>query len=582
MKFVSIKPVLLLSFILISASVFAQDQDTMESETVTVIKQYSPSVRDASKLKVTPPKTDSVTTTKKTVNYKIFSVPVASTFTPVKGRATKIKRERAPKIYDNYASLGVGNYTNILAEFYSNIEVNRDDNLGVYFLHNSSQGGIDEAQLDDKFYNTSLGLNYGRKDRDFAWKVGLGGQHQLYNWYGLPENLLLTNEEKFSIDPQQNYYSVFAEGEFELYGSIFDKANIQIRQSGDASGTSEQLVDFGAQFNFNINDIAVNTDVTANYVNGEAGKTYLYFIDSEVNEYSFLNLGISPGIVYLRDDLTLNIGVSLNYSADTKNSENSFYVYPKISASYNLVDDYFIPYAGINGSLNQNSYYNFVQENPYVSPTLAVKPTNNQYNAFLGAKGKLSNSISYNFRGSYQSLEDKALFRRNVLYATSTKGFEYGNSFGVLYDDIKVASFFAEISADLSSKFQLGVNGEVFSYDSDNQSEAWNMPDYKASVMGNYTISDKWIAGVNLFLVGERKDLAISDFSAVDGGITESKVTLDSYFDANAQVRYKFTDRLSVFVKGSNLFNNDYQRWINFNVQGLQVLGGLTYKFDYN
>lgn len=582
MKFVSIKPVLLFSFFLISANLLAQDQDTMESETVTVVKQYSPSVRDASKLKAAPPKTDSVTTTKKMVDYQIFSVPVASTFTPVKGRPTRIKRERAPKSYDNYASLGVGNYTNILAEFYSNIEVNRDDNLGIYFLHNSSQGGIDGVKLDDKFYNTSLGVNYGRKDRDFAWKVGLGGQHQLYNWYGLPETLQLTDEDLYAIDPQQNYYSVAAEGEFELYDSFFDKAEIEIRQSGDASGTSEQLVDFGAQFNFDVSDIAVNTDVIANFVNGEAGKFYGNSIASPVNEYSYLNLGISPGVVYLQDDLTLNIGLSLYYSADTKNSENSFYVYPKISASYNLVDDYFIPYAGINGNLDQNSYYNFVQENPYVSPTLAVKPTNNQYNAFLGAKGKFSNSISYNFRGSYQSLEDKALFRRNVIYATFTKDFEYGNSFGVLYDDIKVASFFAEISADLSSNFQLGVNGEVFSYDTDNQDEAWNMPDYKASVMGNYTISDKWIAGVNLFLVGERNDLAIRDFSALNAGIAENKITLDNYFDANAQVRYKFSDRLSVFVKGSNLFNNDYQSWSNFNVQGLQVLGGLTYKFDYD
>ncbi|MFC5048719.1 hypothetical protein [Aquimarina hainanensis] len=58
------------------------------------------------------------------------------------------------------------NYTSVLAEFYSNFQLNRSDNMGVYLHHNSSQGGIDDLVLDDKFYNTFLDLNYTSRTRD--------------------------------------------------------------------------------------------------------------------------------------------------------------------------------------------------------------------------------------------------------------------------------------------------------------------------------------------------------------------------------------------------------------------------------
>ncbi|MEO2126565.1 MAG: TonB-dependent receptor, partial [Christiangramia sp.] len=105
----------LLLFIFICGGVLYA-QDPIGSETVTVVKPYTPSVKDANKIRETPSRSDSVTLQKKPVKYSIFSVPVASTFTPAKGRATVVERERPPKVYDNYATLGFGNYSNVLAE----------------------------------------------------------------------------------------------------------------------------------------------------------------------------------------------------------------------------------------------------------------------------------------------------------------------------------------------------------------------------------------------------------------------------------------------------------------------------------
>jgi hypothetical protein len=303
------------------------------------------------------------------------------------------------------------------------------------------------------------------------------------------------------------------------------------------------------------------------------------FLATENYDYTFMNFGINPSLLILREDLTINLGVAFFYSQDVENSDGNFYIYPKVTASYRLGGDYFTPYAGLEGGLQQNTYFKFIQENPYVSPSLEVKPTDNEYNAYVGAKGKLSNSISYNFKTGYESQFNKAMFKRNPqANDLLAENYAYGNSFEVVYDDVKTLSVAGELNVDVNRNFRLGINAEYFNYSTQDEVEAWNLPDFKASLNADYQINEKWYTGANLFYIGERFD---QERLASAGEPTMSTITLDSYFDVNAHLGYRFNDRLSVFAKGSNLLNNDYQRWTNFRVQGLQVLAGATYKFDF-
>src|SRR5690606_11782193 len=95
------------------------------------------------------------------------------------------------------------------------------------------------------------------------------------------------------------------------------------------------------------------------------------------------------------------------------NDENDgkFFIYPQVKASYKVVGDLMIAYGGAEGTLKQNSYADFVSENPFVSPNLFITPTNQQYDVYVGLKGKLASAVAYNIRGSYMSEDDKAFFR---------------------------------------------------------------------------------------------------------------------------------------------------------------------------
>jgi hypothetical protein len=55
----------------------AQDEN-IGTETVTVIKSYTPTVADANKINTLPEMTDSVVLQKKQIKYSIFSVPIFS------------------------------------------------------------------------------------------------------------------------------------------------------------------------------------------------------------------------------------------------------------------------------------------------------------------------------------------------------------------------------------------------------------------------------------------------------------------------------------------------------------------------
>jgi len=85
-----IKITLIVFLSTISIAVAQEDEETIGTETVTVTKAYKPTVSDAFKVKTIPNLNDSIVLQKKKINYSIFSTPVASTFTPAKGKASAV------------------------------------------------------------------------------------------------------------------------------------------------------------------------------------------------------------------------------------------------------------------------------------------------------------------------------------------------------------------------------------------------------------------------------------------------------------------------------------------------------------
>ena len=564
---------------------FSQKKDeNIGSEVVNIVKPYTPTISDAFKVKETPAVEEEVVEPKIPIKYQIFSFPVASTFVPSKGKAADVDKEELEKGFSNYASLGAGNYGTVNAELFLAHQLSKTDYVGGLLRHLSSQGGIKGLVLDDKYYTTGLDFTYGSRTKDMNWNVDFGAKNQVVNWCGLPTSNINFDETTInSIAEMQSYNTISLGGRMEFNDGLFNDASMQFKRFSDKFGSGENRFFVKPAFDFEVMDSKIRASFVVDYVGGNFKKDYYNVAEMK---YSNVIFGTKPSFLYQQDDFSVHLGAGLFYTTNKFNgsSDGKFFVYPNIKASYRLVGDLMIAYAGAEGNLKQNSYADFVDGNPFVSPTLFVSPTDNSYDLYVGMKGKLANAVSFNVRGGINNEKNKPFFVSNVYDATivEKQGYHYGNSFNVVYDNLNTFSLFGEIKADFSKKTSLALSGTYNTFKVSNLQEAWNLPQLKVESTLNIDFTEKWYGGMQLFFVGERMDLVtVQDKTIVIPTFNQQKVTLDSYFDLNANVGYKYNKRLTFFLKGNNLANQQYNRWANFPVQGVQVLGGASYKFDF-
>ncbi|RVT77590.1 TonB-dependent receptor [Flavobacterium sufflavum] len=587
MKFNFSKKIILFLFLMALQFSFAQKkkEENIGSEVVNVVKPYTPTISDASKIQESPVLDDEGNAKKETIKYSIFSFPVASTFTPAKGKAEGVDKEAKEKFFNNYATLAIGNYGTLNAELFVNQELANNDYVGGMFRHFSSQGGINNLELDDWFYDTALDVTYGANYDKMSWNIDLGYQNQAYNWYGLPMDFgsALTPGDRNNliagIDSKHSYNGISLGGKLNFTEGAFKDASMKFSHFSDSFGSSENRFYVKPALQFDVADQLVKTDIIVDYVGGSFDKNYEDTNTAKV-KYGFTNLGISPSFNINENGWNVKLGASLFYSIDKMGADNKFLIYPNVSVSYPVVEDLMIFYAGAEGSLEQNSYMDFVKENQFLSPTLAIVPTDKQYQISAGLKGKLASSVSYNIQGSYNNERNKALFRsHDYTENNANEDYAYGNSFQVVYDDVRTFRFSGNLKADFSENVSFALGGTFSSYKNSVEQEAWNLPAVEVNSSIDFNITPKWYAGAKLFYVGERKDFQLNTDIVY---VTQPEpMTLKSYVDLNSHVGYKYNSQLTAFLKLNNMTNKSYQKWMNYPVQGFQVMIGGNYKFDF-
>lgn len=574
------RKLLITSFtLLIAGFSFSQEtkKDTLKTEEIIVVKPYTPKISDAFKIKSNPIIETTNKIQKETVNYRIFSIPVASTFTPSKGKAKGVVREPKERLFENYISGGFGNFTSPLFEAYLHSGDIRYNDFGIFINHFSSEGGIKDILLNNNFSNTRIDMYYKQFERDYNWQLNTGVQRDQYNYYGLSKDS--TFDETFinSLDEEQIYKNFYVGGKINFEDSFFKGATVEIYNFSDNFNSNEFRLLAKPTFEFPISTELINSEFLIDFVAGKFKQNYL--TSSDLN-HSFLNLGFSPNLEVLRDNLTVNLGAKLYYTNDLEHKTSDFYAYPNVTASYKMIDEVLIIVAGVTGDLTQNTYKDFADENAFISPTLNVQQTDKQYKAFAGAKGKLATNIGYNFNVSHTSEKNKPLFIQNQTKTDGIifveKSYEAGNSFNVVYDDVKTLSVFSEITIDASDEFDFSATLTYSNFTTNTQFQAWNLPTIKATISANYQ-NKNWFAGAKLFYRDKTYGFVIPyGFLPENGTVIQNQ----SYMDLNLNGGYIFSNRLTAFAKINNALGEKYYTFVNYQVQSLQILAGITYKFD--
>lgn len=573
---------LITSFLILVTSVsysqITKKKDTLKTEEITVEKPYAPTISDAFKVRSNPDiENETKNLGKEKVSYSIFSVPVASTFSPSKGKAQTIARGPKERLYENYISAGYGNFNTPFVEAYLHTGDKKNNDFGIFLNHISSEGGIKDVLLDDNFSDSKIDVYYKQFDKNYNWQINSGVQRKLQNYYGLPIDVTFNDAFIASMNEEQIHKTVYGGGKISFEDSFFQGATAEIANFSDDYNSNEIRLLVKPKLEFPISKEKINGEFLIDLISGRFKQTYTEGTD--IN-YSFLTLGFNPNFEIIRENLTINLGAKFYYVNDLEHKNTDYYAYPNVTASVKLIDEVLILVAGATGDLVQNSYKDFANENPFISPTLNILQTDKQYRAFAGTKGKLASNIGYHFNVSHTSEKNRPLFIQNPTKTDGTivveKAYEAGNSFGVVYDNLKTLGFFGEITIDASKEFNFSGAVNYANYTLDSQLKAWNLPTMTATISADYQ-NKNWFAGAKLFYNGETNDFVIPyGYSAANGII----VTNESYMDLNLSGGYIFSDRLTAFAKINNALGEKYHRFINYQVQTLQILAGLTYKFD--
>ncbi len=542
-------PALILLCYLMPVLMHAQEKIERQVE---VIKPYEPSVSDAFKISVLPRITDTIRVLP-VFQYSIFPTPLTSDYKVEPIAPARMSAEALPKLYNSHLRMGVGSYISPFGELSINTVRNKDYTAGLWLKHHSSHGTMKLENGVKTFpaFNDNEAMAYGtRFFNHVALAANAGIKSNGFHYYGIsPELDTALNKRNIS----QNFLN-FHTG-LKLYSFDTDSsrlnfnAGINYSYFRDKSNTVENSIKITAGAHKFLRNEIVGTDLALDYHTNAVQKDSFNTV-----------LTLNPWITKSTSDWHVYAGLVLAY--DKLGENGKAYFYPKASLQFNVVENYLIPYVGVDGNLQVNNYSTTAYNNFFILPGLFVKNTSNKLNLYGGIKGNLGTYTSFNLKAGYSVFENMHLFVNDTVNVLR-------NQFFVLYDDVEIIRYYGEIATRALPKLDFMLKANISKYSMSREEKAWHMPNFDLTLSARYNLRDKIIISSDLFAIGKR--YAKSFDPAVE------MIELKNIVDVNLGIEYRYTKILSGFVKFNNMGAARYYRWNQYPAHRFNLIAGFTY-----
>lgn len=555
-KNINIKTIII--FLLFSMPISAlMAQRNLDSMIIISVGEYKPTITDANKINDNPTIKDS---TKKipVSGYGINSKKINTGFDVDPIKPAQMVGEPLTKLYNALVKLGMGTYTAPYGELWFNNLRSKEGAYGLRLKHLSSSATLKDYGYAG-FSDNEINL-YGKK---FLKEHSLIGNfdyaRNVVHFYGYDKSVNFIKEE----DTHQRFNLIAGNAQVVSHYTDPKRYNHDIKLSyynlADDYKASENNIKAAGFLQTAINKEVLKVNASVDYFN------YKNKLDTVNNTIVALNPNfISTGEKYR---------ASLGFTATMDNFvQSKFYFYPKVDLSYNVIDDIIIPYAGLTGGLQKNSYRTFTTNNPFVLSELKMMNSNKKYELYGGIKGTLSSTTSFNARASYSNISNMALFVNDTKEVLQ-------NKFDVIYDDTKLLNIRGEVSYQQQEKLRISLRGEYFNYKMKTELRAWYKPQVELTLSANYNLREKIVVRVDLFYIDNQfAKTFVSDTTSITGTKVVAK-ELKGVFDANIGLEYRYNKKLGFFLNFNNIANYRYYRWSNYPSQRFSLMGGLSYSF---
>jgi hypothetical protein len=539
---------------LLAGGIHAKAQEI--NKDVYVVQPYEPTISEATKYSFLPV-SDQTEPRTPVLQYSITPMRLVQEFTPEPIKAAKTMATSFPKIYKSWLKLGLGNYATPLAEFNISNLRSKEYAYGAYLYHKSSQSKIilsDRSKVPASYATNEIKL-YGRR---FFPGTTLSGDmhltHDAFHYYGYNTDLgaeLLPLPDKDST--RQSVFQMGCDIALSTNKRTKDDIEFDISLMADylADRHDNRETDFGGKISVSKEalDMLFGLDMSLDYMNLQGEKDTL--------RNTLFRFG--PWISKKTDDWQFCAGFEATADAG---SLTRYYFYPKLNLDITVIRNILIPFVGLSGNLQKNSYQQVLRENRFVAPGTALKNTSSNLIAYAGIKGQIQNIVQWRLDVSY------TVFKNHHFFVIDTLS-RLDNMFTAVYDDVDLLTYHAQIGVK-QGRLDFALNGHVYDYSMLQQDKPWHCPAYKIDAETRYAFNNKLSATFQFSLLGSRW---APDYQAPD-----DKFKIKPLADINLKVLYQYSKTLSLFADLFNLADQSYLVWHQYPSQRFNFLFGFSYK----
>ena len=590
----NIKSVSLIVFIGFSAIANAQ-RDSVINREVQVVKSFKPTILDSYKINEMP-KIEETEPQKPAFDYSIKSEPIMNAFSVNQLKAASIAS--APKEETGYGLIraGFGNYNRPYGELFFNHLTSKKSIFGLHAMHLSSHGKLNLEgghRVDAPFSKNEAEIYYNQFLKSSVLSFIADFNHDGFNYYGYPADpvpapLLLENQTINYFGTKQAFTKggitvKLSNPSLEMNDPFFG-FDLDYHYFSNKTGQNEHFGNFTAHFQkpFNFGTGLLNIGASLNQANNVLNRVS-QIIDSRQQSWLFVN----PAVYFNKKMFNATLGLNAWYVTD-KDIDAQFKIAPNVLLNFMPVENIIKLYAGVDGNFINNHYSKIAYENPFVDPEHDAINSFEKIRFYGGFDGKFAAKTNFKIGVDYSITDDQPFYYLHE-YTLTDPGLNpnptvVDNDFKILYDNVNLFKINLEIIHRSSDKLDLSLSGNYFMYTLNEQTEAWNMPDWDANLSVGYKINEQLSVSADFFLIGTRKALIMETlfldpaYNSVNPPVLKS-FNLDTAFDMNVRGTYKITEKFSVFAQLNNFGFQKYQRWFGYPVQSFNFLAGISYAF---
>ncbi|MGL4993489.1 MAG: hypothetical protein ACRC6R_05100 [Bacteroidales bacterium] len=546
-----------------SINMVGQSNEPQESLTRELIieKEFTPIVRDASKVIRLPEVESPVTNVKSQPDYTFLQQKGEALYqlTPLAPTAVGIAKEYTKS--RGWASLAAGNNLNLDASLgYAIVNSRNTQLIASYDIYNTSGNReIEHLGAKEKFSIFKNQANITLDQRVGSAKMNLYGDFK-YSLFNYPTS---TWEGQTDIDKQAHTQfrigTSFTEiklGSFNIEtGLHYSRFNKSYFEFGDNGIGENNLALSASTLGTILGNIVGGADLSFNYLGYD-----MPILEGDKSSYSIFK--IKPKVGFEVDRFSLMVGLNMELQSRNK---TDFKITPEVNLDWSILNNLSL-FADISGGTSVNGFERMESRCRYLYSDQRLGDDFASLDMRAGIRSLFSSAVSLELFGGYTRYDNMS-----YIYSAQSEGVT-SRLLGGVANKVNKTYFTLKSQFILSDKWDVRAGMTATNWGSDDIAIA--MPSFEANMGVSYSPISKLRFNVDYTLISGRE-------MGLGQSVEEnySKVKLGAINEIRLGGSYDITSWLTANLQLNNLMNQKQESWYGIPEQGFNFLIGASVRF---